>query len=202
MPRVEGRGPGTLLPNEIDLLLDGEVGFGVTPLKAHVRRCAQCRAELEEARAVTAELESLPHLAPSSAFADRVMAQVQVFEPAHVAVANTARRWMPQSRPARVLAGAAAMSAALVLSISAVWLGTNLDSLLFVSDMAAQRGRGAVATGFGRVLADAFGQPAVDALATGGIVGVAIAVTLLVATVLVAVFGLRAAATASRRRRT
>jgi hypothetical protein len=190
-----------LLPNEIDLLLDGEVGFGVTPLKAHVRRCAQCRAELEEARAVTAELESLPHLAPSPAFANRVMSQVQVFEPAHVAAVNTARRWLPRSRPARVLAGAAAASAAFVLSVAAIWLGANLDSLFFLSDLAAERGRGAFAAAFGRLIADAFGQSALDALATGGTIGVVIAITVFVATVIGAAFGLRAAATASRRRR-
>ena len=56
-----------LLPEEIDLLIDGEAGFGVAPLKAHVRRCAECRGELEDARAVLAALDQLPHLAPSPA---------------------------------------------------------------------------------------------------------------------------------------
>ena len=41
-----------LLPNEIDLLVDGEVGFGVAPLRAHVRECAECHAKLDEAREV------------------------------------------------------------------------------------------------------------------------------------------------------
>ena len=38
-----------LHPNEIDLLLDGEVGFGVAPLRAHVEGCAECRAKLDDA---------------------------------------------------------------------------------------------------------------------------------------------------------
>lgn len=190
-----------LLPDEIDLLLDGEVGFGMTPLKAHVRRCAQCRAELEEARAVTAELETLPDLAPSPLFAERVMARVQVFEPAHVAAVNTARRWIPQSRPARALAGAAALSAAFVLSIGAIWLGANLNSLFFLTDLAVDRGRGALAAAVGRVVAGTFGEPAVDALAAQGALGIAIAITALLATIVVAALGLRAAAGASRRRR-
>jgi hypothetical protein len=187
-----------LLPNEIDLLLDGEVGFGVTPLKAHVRACAQCRAEFEEARAVAAELDALPHLAPSPLFAERVMAKVQVFEPAHVAVTNTARRWLPQSRPARVLAGAMAASAAVVLSVGALWIGANLNIL---ANLIAERGRGTLAAAVGRLVAAAFGQPAVDALTSSGLGGVAIAITVLLATVFATALGLRAVAIASRRRR-
>ena len=190
-----------LLPEEFDLLLDGEVGFGVTPLKAHVRACAQCRAELEEARAVAAELDALPHLAPSPLFAERVMAKVQVFEPAHVTATHAVRRWVPQSGPARVLAGAMAASAAVVLSIGALWIGANLDSLFFLADLLADRGRGALAAGMGRLVAAAFGQPAVDALASRGLGGVAIAHRALLATIGATALGLRAVAVASRRRR-
>jgi hypothetical protein len=46
-----------LLPNEIDLLLDGEVGFGVSPLRAHVDDCATCRSRLADARVVVEALE-------------------------------------------------------------------------------------------------------------------------------------------------
>jgi hypothetical protein len=190
-----------LLPDEIDLLLDGEAGFGVQPLQAHVRRCALCRAELEAARAVTAELESLPHFAPSPLFTERVMARVQLFEPTHVAAMDTVRRFVPQSRPARVLAGAAAVSMAAVLSVAAIWLGANADSLFFLADTASERGRSAVAAAFGRLVAGAFGEPALDALSGGGIAGIAVALTALLAVVLVAAFGLRAVAGASRRQR-
>ena len=41
-----------LLPNEIDLLLDGEVGFGVAPLRAHVDGCEDCQARLARSRKV------------------------------------------------------------------------------------------------------------------------------------------------------
>jgi hypothetical protein len=190
-----------LLPDEIDLLLDGEAGFGVQPLQAHVRRCALCRAELEEARAVTAELEALPHLAPSPLFAERVMARVQLFEPTHVTAMDTLRRYVPQSRPARVLAGAAAMSAAAVLSVAAVWLGANVDSLFFLVDVASERGQGAFAAAFGRLIAGALGEPAVDALSTRGVTGIAIGLTAMLVAVLVAALGLRAVAGASRRQR-
>ena len=75
-----------LLPNEIDLLLDGEVGFGVAPLRAHVDDCASCRGRLAEARVVSDALDNLPRFAPAPAFTNRVMAHVQVVEPWHVAL--------------------------------------------------------------------------------------------------------------------
>ena len=48
-----------LLPNEIDLLLDGEVGFGVAPLRAHVDGCEDCQARLARSRKVVDALEDL-----------------------------------------------------------------------------------------------------------------------------------------------
>ncbi|HVT40589.1 MAG TPA: hypothetical protein VHE78_16215, partial [Gemmatimonadaceae bacterium] len=62
-----------LLPNEIDLLLDGEVGFGVSPLRAHADDCEPCRARLADARLVVEALERLPHFAPSMRFANQVL---------------------------------------------------------------------------------------------------------------------------------
>jgi hypothetical protein len=190
-----------LLPQEIDLLLDGEAGFGLQPLKAHVRECAECRAELEAAREVVLELEHLPHFAPSALFADRVMAQVQVFEPWHVAVRDDARRFLPRSRPMQVLAGAMAACTALVLSIGTLWLLGRADLLLFVTQTLGERARVALVSGAGRFIGAAFGDAAVSALGTGGASGVAIAATGLVATVVASAFGLRALAAAARRHR-
>lgn len=191
-----------LLPNEIDLLLDGDVGFGLTPLKAHVRRCAQCRSELEEARALTAELEHLPHFAPSPLFAERVMAQVQVFEPAHVTALDTARRWLPQSRPARLLGGAAAASVALVLSVATLWVAARLDVVLFFTNLVAERARGTILDAVGAAVGAAFGQPALEALRSSGANGLAVALTALLVAAVVAAVGLRAmVGVASRRRR-
>ena len=82
-----------LRSDEIDLLLDGEEGFGVTPLRAHVRSCIQCRMDLDRAREVVLLLDGLPDFAPSTAFADKVMSQVQVFEPWHAAALNTASKF-------------------------------------------------------------------------------------------------------------
>ena len=190
-----------LLPQEIDLLLDGEAGFGLQPLKAHVRECDECRAELEAARELVLALEHMPHFAPSALFAEKVMAQVQVFEPWHVAARDSARRWLPQSRPMQWVAGAMAASTAFVLSIGALWLLGRADLLLFVTQTLGERARGAMVAGLGRLIGAAFGDAAVAALGTGSTAGVAIAATGLVATVIASAFGLRALAAAARRHR-
>lgn len=189
-----------LLPEEIDLLLDGEVGFGVQPLRAHVRGCDLCRRELEDARALVRELETLPHLAPSPRFAESVMARVQVIEPVHVAAVQTARRWMPQSRPLRVVAGAAAVAVASVLSMVSLWVFGNLESLAFFGSLVLDRTRDGILASLGSALAGAFGPGAVDALRASGPAGLAITAIALLLAIAAAAFGLRAVATASRRR--
>jgi len=190
-----------LLPDEIDLLLDGEVGFGVAPLQAHVEQCESCRAELEAQRAVGGALDQLPHFSPSPRFAERVMSQVQVFEPWHVAAADTARRWIPRSAPARALAAASLGFMALVLSVSAVWLAVRVDALLFFFDIGAARARHWLLSAFGQAAGDLFGQAALDAVRSSGGAGVAIALSGFLITLVVAAFGLRALATSGRRRR-
>jgi hypothetical protein len=188
-----------LLPDEIDLLLDGEAGFGVAPLKAHVRQCPECAAELEAARAVVAELEALPHLAPSPLFADRVMRQVQVFEPWHVALLDYLRRFVPQSRPARVLAAAGAFSMASVLTVAIVWLGARLDILTMLGGSALDRAQGAARSALGDAIAAALGDPASGLLHSAS--GIALLATTFIVAIVVAAAGLRAAAAASRRGR-
>jgi hypothetical protein len=188
-----------LLPDEIDLLLDGEAGFGVAPLKAHVRGCAECAAELESARLVVAELEALPHFAPSPLFADRVMQQVQVFEPWHVALLDNARRFVPQSRPARALAAAGALSVTSVLTLAILWIGARLDILTMLGGSAVEQAQGWTRAVFGEAIATALGDPATGLLGSG--IGVATLATAFLVAIVLATVGLRAAASASRRTR-
>jgi hypothetical protein len=189
-----------LLPDEIDQLLDGEAGFGVAPLQAHVESCATCRAELAEARQVVSALERLPHLAPLPLFADRVMAQVQVFEPWHVAALDTVRQWVPSSRSARLVGVGATSVVALVVSVAAVWMAVRLDAFLFFFDLAGQRARAALFDAFGNAIANTFGDAAVDALRAGGMTA-ALGVTGFLALVVLAAVGLRAIFATARRRR-
>lgn len=189
-----------LLPDEIDQLLDGEAGFGVAPLLAHVEQCSRCRAELEEARQVLAALEQLPHFALPVGFSDRVMRQVQVFEPWHVTALDAVRRWVPASSGARLLAAGSAFALALVVSATAVWAAVRLDAFLFFFDVASQRARAALVDTIGRAIAGAFGDTALEALRTGGMVA-SVGVMGFLAFVVLAILALRALVATARRHR-
>ena len=190
-----------LLPTEIDLLLDDEEGFGVAPLKAHVRSCMQCQERLEEARFVTDALEELPHFAPSHAFADRVMAEVPVFVPWHVAARDSIRRYAPRSRPARVAALALSSVVASVLTVGILWLVTQTDLVVFATGVAGNRLR-ELLIGAGRnALVSLFGTQTLALASQSGFAGLSLLFGGFVGTAIAATFGLRALALASSRRR-
>lgn len=190
-----------LLPDEIDLLLDDEVGFGVQPLKAHIRDCDDCRAKVDDARLVLDALEDLPHFAPSHTFADRVMSQVPVFVPWHVAARDSVVRWLPRSRPARVAVAAMATSAASVLTVAILWIATQADVIALAS--------GAAGGGVQRLLFDAgrgiltsvFGDQVFAIIQGTGLIGVSAALLGMLAAAAGSAAGLRALAAASSRRR-
>ncbi len=188
-----------LHPNEFDLLLDGDVGFGLAPLKAHLRQCDACRTELEEARRVVAALDELPHFAPSPLFAERVMASVQVHEPWYVTLRDTVESLVPRSRPARILAGAGALVMALVVSVASVAVLGRLDVVLFGWGWLADRGRVLAVDAIGGALTAVFGEPAVRALATANHLHILLGAFLFLATLVAAAFLLRTAAVASTR---
>jgi len=190
-----------LLPDEIDLLLDDEVGFGVQPLKAHIRDCEDCRLQVEEARFVVDALEDIPHFAPSHTFADRVMAQVPVFVPWHVAARESIAQWLPQSRPARILVGTFATSVASVLTVAILWIATQTDVLVLASGAAGDRVRSLVFEAGRVVLATVFGDQMFRIIQSTGVVGVAAALLGLAAATAGSIAGLRSLAIASSRRR-
>ena len=190
-----------LLPEEIDLLVDEEVGFGVSPLKAHIRECADCRAKVDEARFVVDAIEHLPHFAPSHNFVDKVMAQVPVFVPWHVAARDTVRQWLPQSRPARYAVLGAATSVASLITLAVLWITTQTDALVFVTGMFGDRLREVVAQVGRGVLATVFGEQVLAVIQQTGTIGIVIALLGFVGAAGGALAGLRAIAAASSRRR-
>ncbi|MFL5519477.1 MAG: hypothetical protein ACJ8B6_00960 [Gemmatimonadales bacterium] len=188
-----------LLPNEIDLLVDGEAGFGVAPLRAHILECSDCRERVEDAQVVVDALESLPHFAPDSRLADRIMAQVPVFVPAHVAARDSIRRWLPQSAAARTAAVAVGSSVAGALTLAMLWLATRGDAVLFITGLLGDRVRTAVA-GAARDLALALlGESAVTALQATGALGVTLLLFGFLLTAVGTVAGIRRLAMAGRR---
>jgi hypothetical protein len=188
-----------LLPAELDLLLDGEVGFGVSPLRAHVEACADCRARLDEARIVVDVLDDLPRFAPAPSFADRVMANVQVVEPWHVAVVAGARRFVPQSTPMRVVMAATASVVAVAISSAAVWLAIRADVAMYLAGLADDRVRSWAATTARTAAQAVFGAGAVDALAAQGPAAFAALAAGIAVSAGGAALGLRSLAAAARR---
>ena len=189
-----------LLPNEIDLLVDGDVGFGVAPLRSHVRQCTECRAKVDDALVIVNALEEIPHLAPSSLFADRVMSQVQVFQPWHVAARDTASRFVPRSIPARIAAGTIGVVAASVLGMVSLWIGSRFGVLTFLSGTAFQRGREIAASVAEALIGAAFGPVALGVFRAMGTAGLLVSTIILALGATGAVFGVRRLATASSRR--
>jgi len=189
-----------LLPNEIDLLVDGEGGFGLAPLRAHVRECATCRAELDEARQIADALEELPHLAPSVGLADRVMAQVSVFIPWHVAARDAVARWVPQSRPLRAAAFAVVSTVASVLTLVSLWLAAQGDLVALAAGLAGDRVRTVAADGLRELAAALFGQQFLVLLQQTGLFGAGLAALGFLTAAAFTVLGLRALASSSRPR--
>lgn len=189
-----------LLPDEIDQLLDGEVGFGTAPLKAHIRRCAECRSEVEDAASLVMTIERLPHYAPSPVFAERVMSQVQVFVPWHAALLETVRGWVPRSRGARAVGVAAAAGAAAVLTVVTLFLVTRVDAVLFVVGLGMNRVRTAVFAFTGDAVTTIFGEPAMHMLRASGALGIAAALFAILLAAAVAARALRALTASSTRR--
>jgi hypothetical protein len=171
---------------------------------AHVRECAECRAALEDARVVVAELERLPRIAPQPAFADRVMAGVHVYVPWHVAARDAAltavRPLAPRSQPVRVLLGAATLSVAAIVTAASIWLFGHLDAALFFAGVVRERVL-QIGSAIGSAVATTlFGAPTATALARGSS-AVLFATVLMYALALLAAALLLRTVAVSRRRR-
>lgn len=190
-----------LLPNEIDLLVDGDAGFGVAPLRAHLGECDDCRVRYDELRAVADAVEAVPHFTPNLRFADGVMAKVQVVEPWHVAMTETAARLVPTSTSMRVLAGVGAGAVALVVSGSAAVLAFRGDLAGWVVNLFIDRTRQTLVTGAGEVAAGALGADATTTLASGGLATLAITSAVLALAAIGAVLGFRRLAATARAHR-
>lgn len=170
-----------LLPNELDLLVDGDTGFGLAPLKTHVESCPECHARLSELQAIVGQLDALPHFAPRHGFADRVMSNVQVIEPWHVALVDSAKRLVPESTGMRVLAATGAAVAATTISGGALWMAFKANLLGWSAGAALEQGGrgawGSVAAAV-RTMAGAHGDGTTIAAGAAALAGTAIVAVL------------------------
>jgi hypothetical protein len=145
-------------------------------------------------------LDTLPDFAPSVNFADRVMSQVQVFEPWHAAALNTAQQFVPSSRPARVAAGVGAALSAGVVTAGATWAVARADIALFMTQIGLERVRDQVSAATTDLINTILGQPGVSALHASTPEMLALFMGGFVAISGVGVVGIRALATSRRAR--
>jgi anti-sigma factor RsiW len=88
----DARQPAHVGPARLQEFMEGRlVARTAARVEAHLDGCAVCRLELEGHRAVALALESLPALAPTEVFAERVMAGVRIEQLARAALAPTTR---------------------------------------------------------------------------------------------------------------
>ena len=172
----------------------------MAPLREHVRGCAQCAAVFEDARLVAAALETLPHLAPSYAMADRIMARVPVFVPWHVAAWDATTRWLPRSRAGRVASVGVMAGIGATLTAGALWVASRGDVVGFVTEVAGTHLRGGAAELLRNGMVTLFGPAVMDSLQRGGLLELGAVALGFLAAAAASGFGLRAIAAAARRR--
>lgn len=189
-----------LLPDDIELLVDHEESPRTALLRGHLAECDDCRLEFELAESVGRMLDRLPHEAPAPGFSGRVMAQVQVFEPWHVALVDTLRRVIPASTPVRVVATAGAAAMALTLTAMAVWAALRPDLVLYAARLAIARVETALVTAGGTLVSDLFGDAALNAVREGGAGMLAAGLALVLMAFAAAAFGLRRLIATARHR--
>ena len=192
-----------LLPDEIDLLLDDEVGFGVAPLKAHIRDCADCRAQ---ARRGTLRRGCAGRRPPFRSV-PRVRGPGDVAGPGLRAVACAARE-IPRASGFHSRAQLASRSAALATSMaSLLTVGDPLDRDPDRRGRARVRGSRRSSPGPGaqragrEVLSTVFGDQMFAIIQRTGTIGIAAALIGLATAAAGSVAGLRALAAVSSRRR-
>ena len=189
-----------LLPNEIDLLVDHESGFGVQPLREHVRDCPDCRARLAVAERVVGSLAEVPLFAPRVGMADRIMTQVPVFVPWHVAARDAVVQWVPTTRPAQVLAAAVVAVVGSIVTGLTLWIATRGEMLSVVSGLVGEEARSAATNAAGDVVVALFGPQVISAVQQVGPLGIAFAAGGFLVASVATVLGLRLIAASSRAR--
>ncbi|MGQ0764357.1 MAG: anti-sigma factor family protein [Gemmatimonadota bacterium] len=188
-----------LNPDEIGLLVDEGEGFGMAPLRSHLDDCPRCLAEYRSMKKVVAGLEAIPHLAPPPRFSEKVMRQVQVFEPWHVALRDQVTSLFPATSRSRLSFGIGAGAIAIALSVVFVWVAAPADAQNILATLGVTRARDAISTSLSGVAQSVFGEAYANSLQSSASLFALVAGT--GAGVVVVAFGLRAIVANGRRRR-
>lgn len=190
-----------LLPDEVELLLDDEAGFGIGALRAHVEACGECQARIAVERELVELLEHVPHLAPAGAFHDRVLSQVRVVGPWHVSAMDTLRRFVPPPGPWRTLIGAGLTCAGIIIATALAWIALRFDEAVYTGQLLVSHAQSALITAAGGAVDLVFGDAAAGVLRVAGVPAAVTALAAIGATGLAATLGLRGLVVVARRRR-
>jgi len=189
-----------LLPNEIDLLVDEESGFGVQPLREHVRGCPDCNARLDSAKRVASALSEIPLIAPRYGLEDRVMSRVPVFVPWHVSARDSMVQWIPTGRAARLAAAAVVGVGGTLVSSLTLWIATRGDLVAMITGLAGEGAQRAAADAAGDLIVAILGPQVVTVVQQLGSLGVGLAMGGFVVASFATVFGLKRVAASTRAR--
>lgn len=122
-------GPGPhLTPDELDAWLAGMLP---APAQEHLSQCPACRERAELEREVVGLLQAVPLLSPRPGFADRVMAQVVVPEPARVPALAGIRGALATRRGVALAAGVVVLLVASMAG-SIAWMLAQQTTLVAV----------------------------------------------------------------------
>ncbi len=117
--------PNHLTPDRLEAYIEQTLDGGERAVvESHLATCAHCEGELSDLRALFEALESLPELAPSAGFTDRVMQGVRVRRPLLERVNEWLDEWLGRVAPStnRGWAIATTVAAMPVLVVAAtVW---------------------------------------------------------------------------------
>lgn len=116
---------------------DGLDGADRAVVGSHVATCDRCRTEVTELRSLFEALAGLPELAPSIAFADRVMQGVRVRRPVMERVNEWIERLTPSTDRGWAFATALVAMPVVALAVVAWWIlshpEVSVESLWLVS---------------------------------------------------------------------
>ncbi|HJQ20403.1 MAG TPA: hypothetical protein VJ867_08665 [Gemmatimonadaceae bacterium] len=139
-------------------------------------------------------------MSPRIGLADRVMAQVPVFVPWHVAARDAIGRLVPDTPALRAVAAGLIAVVGSVLTGVTLWIATRGDVLSLFTGLLGEGVRSTASQAAGDIVVALFGPQLGAAVAQIGPLGVALAAGGFLVASLATVFGLRLIATSSRAR--
>jgi hypothetical protein len=139
-------------------------------------------------------------LAPRMGMADRIMSEVPVFVPWHVAARDAVAQWIPASPAARALAAVLVAVVGSLISGLTLWAATRGDMLATMTVVVGEQARSSISDAAGNVVVALFGPQVIGAVQQLGAMGIALAGGGFVLASLATVFGLRLIATSGRSR--